>query len=454
MTFNWKRLAALLLAVMLTLSLTALGEDEIINSDDLSVLEDIELSEPANDLDLPDLNLDLQEPVIDEIITPEEDIDAEVFSNALVKKVKIGVKEKYTIDTSSLSGKLTFTSSKAAVATVTKKGVITGKKVGTAKITIKTSKGKKYTVTVTVAKAPSKVTLNKKTATLEIGDTLQLKATLPSKTASNKITWTSSNKNVATVSNKGKVTAKGEGTATITVKTFNGKKARCKVTVVDEQAPVLSADPTSISIEAGKSQNVRITYLNDNTIVWKVSNSDIATCQWIDGWDGDTCQLTITGLSAGSATVTVYDETTQDYVDIHVNVYGQVEKITELSGLMFKTIPEANAMLDLKLTYYEENMYTCDYFSVLVDSKGKINTVGFFNNYGAYTLMGQWPGRSLSNAANSLFNMGFKLQSDVDQLGTFTHPDLPGCKLLLKYSNSKVDYLIFGTTSSNVSNFF
>ena len=83
MTFNWKRLAALLLAVMLTLSLTALGEDEIINSDDLSVLEDIELSEPANDLDLPDLNLDLQEPVIDEIITPEEDIDAEVFSNAL-----------------------------------------------------------------------------------------------------------------------------------------------------------------------------------------------------------------------------------------------------------------------------------------------------------------------------------------------------------------------------------
>ena len=44
------------LAVMLTLSLTALGEDEIINSDDLPIFEDIELSESLNDLDIPILN--------------------------------------------------------------------------------------------------------------------------------------------------------------------------------------------------------------------------------------------------------------------------------------------------------------------------------------------------------------------------------------------------------------
>lgn len=231
MKYNWKRLAALLLAVILMLSLSGVSEEEFVIDNDLPILEDIELSESLNDLDIPILNTDLQQPVNDEIITPEDDIDVDITSNALVTKVKIGVKEKYTINTSSLSGKLTFTSSKAAVASVTKKGVITGKKVGTAKITIKTSKGKKYTVTVTVAKAPSKVTLNKKTATLEVGDTLQLKAKLPSKTASNKITWTSSNKNVATVNNKGKVTAKGEGTATITAKTFNGKKATCKLTV-------------------------------------------------------------------------------------------------------------------------------------------------------------------------------------------------------------------------------
>jgi len=237
MKHNWKRLTTLLLAAILMLSLSAVSEEGIAIDNDLPVLEDIELSGTLNDLDLPVLDIDLQEPVNDEIITPEENTDAEVASNALVTKVKIGVKEKYTIDTSSLSGKLTFASSKKSVATVSKKGVITGKKVGTAKITIKTSKGKKHTVTVTVAKAPSKVTLNKNTATLEVGDTLQLKATLPSKTASNKITWTSSNKNVATVSDKGRVTAKGEGTATITVKTYNGKKATCKVTVEEEETP-------------------------------------------------------------------------------------------------------------------------------------------------------------------------------------------------------------------------
>ena len=46
-----------------------------------------------------------------------------------------------------------------------------------------------------------------------------------------KLKWTSSNKKVATVNKNGKVTAKKKGTATITVKTANGKKYSCKVTV-------------------------------------------------------------------------------------------------------------------------------------------------------------------------------------------------------------------------------
>ena len=289
MKFNWKRLAALLLAVILMLSLTGIGEEEIVIDNDLSLPEDIELSGPVNDLDLSVLNIDLQKPVNDEVITSEENIDDDVESNALVTKVKIGVKEKYTINTSSLSGKLTFTSSKAAVASVTKKGVITGKKVGTAKITIKTSKGKKYTVTVTVAKAPSKVTLNKKTATLEVGDTLQLKAKLPSKTASNKITWTSSNKNVATVSNNGKVTAEGEGTATITVKTFNGKKATCKVTVEEEEeeeegysGDIWDAIGTDFSVFNSVIADPLILYSNEDDYIVYMNNYMMVSVSYID----------------------------------------------------------------------------------------------------------------------------------------------------------------------------
>jgi len=56
MKFNWKRLAALLLAVILMLSLTGIGEEEIVIDNDLSLPEDIELSGPVNDLDLPVLN--------------------------------------------------------------------------------------------------------------------------------------------------------------------------------------------------------------------------------------------------------------------------------------------------------------------------------------------------------------------------------------------------------------
>jgi len=56
--------------------------------------------------------------------------------------------------------------------------------------------------------------------------------------------------------------------------------------------------------------------------------------------------------------------------------------------------------------------------------------------------MGQWPGRSLANAASSLFDAGWDLLSDESQLGTFTNDELPGCKLQLKYANSKVSYII------------
>ena len=79
---------------------------------------------------------------------------------------------------------------------------------------------------------PTSVALNKTTLTLDTGKTSTLKATVyPSNAANKKCTWRSSNTSVATVDKNGKVTAKASGTATITVKTSNGKTANCKVTV-------------------------------------------------------------------------------------------------------------------------------------------------------------------------------------------------------------------------------
>ena len=90
------------------------------------------------------------------------------------------------------------------------------------------SKGwsKKY-----VSNGPTSIKLNKTSAYLGKKESVTLKYTL-SAGSSSTVTWSSSNKNVATVSG-GKVTAKGAGTATITATTANGKKATCKVTVIN-----------------------------------------------------------------------------------------------------------------------------------------------------------------------------------------------------------------------------
>ena len=81
------------------------------------------------------------------------------------------------------------------------------------------------------------VSLNKKTATVQKGNVLNLKATVLPKNATNKkVSWKSSKNKVATVSSKGAVRGKSPGKATITVTTKDGrKKASCTVTVTKKK---------------------------------------------------------------------------------------------------------------------------------------------------------------------------------------------------------------------------
>ena len=124
------------------------------------------------------------------------------------------------------------------VATVSKKGVVKGKKVGTTKVTVISKKNskKKKSITIKVVKsAVKKVTLNKKRTVVGIGSTEKLKAkvTAPKKGSFKAVAWKSSNKKVATVSNKGVVKGVKEGTVKITAFAADGskKKAVCTVTV-------------------------------------------------------------------------------------------------------------------------------------------------------------------------------------------------------------------------------
>ncbi|MBO6306945.1 MAG: Ig domain-containing protein, partial [Paludibacteraceae bacterium] len=75
------------------------------------------------------------------------------------------------------------------------------------------------------------VTLDKTTASIEVGKTVTLTATVEPDNATDKtVTWTSSAESVATVDGNGKVTAVKAGTATITAKAGD-KTATCTVTV-------------------------------------------------------------------------------------------------------------------------------------------------------------------------------------------------------------------------------
>ena len=98
-----------------------------------------------------------------------------------------------------------------------------------------TCDGGSMTITFTIEKptvAVTGVTLSQTEATLNIGETLTLTATVaPDNATDQTVTWTSSDETVATVAD-GVVTAVAVGTATITVTTTDGAKtATCAVTV-------------------------------------------------------------------------------------------------------------------------------------------------------------------------------------------------------------------------------
>lgn len=131
-------------------------------------------------------------------------------------------------------------SSNPKVAAVTSKGKITGKKSGTAKITVtlksgvksvvnvKVQKGTVATTKLTVTGKPVKITKNK--LTLKRGKSETLTAVRAPLTSQQKVTYATSDKKVATVSRSGKITAKKAGKAKITV-TSGKRKVVITVTV-------------------------------------------------------------------------------------------------------------------------------------------------------------------------------------------------------------------------------
>jgi len=126
-----------------------------------------------------------------------------------------------------------FKSSNANVAVVDKTGTVTAVGEGAAAI-IFTAGRFRHSMALTVGKIlPARITLNYKSATVNKGKTLILsvESWQPADADPKKVTWTTSDKNIAAVSASGTVKAINPGRATIIATTWNGKSAKCIVTV-------------------------------------------------------------------------------------------------------------------------------------------------------------------------------------------------------------------------------
>ncbi|NLY43025.1 MAG: hypothetical protein GX066_03435, partial [Clostridiaceae bacterium] len=94
------------------------------------------------------------------------------------------------------------------------------------------------------------VSLDKEEATLKIGDTLKLTATVEPENATNKaVTWSSSNEQVAIVDQDGVVTAVGAGTAIITVTTADGGFTDTCIITVEEEVPVVIISDVTVEVD-------------------------------------------------------------------------------------------------------------------------------------------------------------------------------------------------------------
>lgn len=187
------------------------------------------------------------------VTTTVEAASRKLSLKASNKKVYVGKTTKISAKATK-GAKLSYKTSNKKIATVNSKGVITGKKAGTVKITITAKKSKYKTVkkTITVKVYRQNQSISASNVTLIIGQRKNLGAK-----ARTGLVYKSSNPKVVTVDKKGNLTAKAAGTAKITVtalanNTYNRASRTVAVKVAKKVTtpakPITPAKPTATSI--------------------------------------------------------------------------------------------------------------------------------------------------------------------------------------------------------------
>lgn len=213
--------------------------------------------------------------------------DFRKLSNIATNTVIVKKGESTTVTTSLTGDFITWMSADENIAVIDgsqsgNSNTITGKNVGTVSITASNGTD---TETFQVTVTEGQITLDKQTASVQVGQTVKINA-------SSAATWTSSDTSVATVDGEGLVTGLKAGTAAITA-TADGATSTCIVTVF-ESSTTISA--SSLSIKVGETATLTVTVTGaDQTVAWESSDTAVATVE-MNG--------TVTGKKEGTATIT------------------------------------------------------------------------------------------------------------------------------------------------------
>ena len=165
-----------------------------------------------------------------------------------------------------------FTSSNPSVVTVDNKGNVIAVSEGNATITVTVGGDGKYaenstTVTVTVTKVPTEITVDPASLDLLVGDETVIAANLTPPEAGN-VTFTSSGENIVTVDNQGNVIAEGKGQAIITI-SFAGdnKYAAAENKTINVTVKKLNPiiDVSADDITEGENATISVTLHDDAT---------------------------------------------------------------------------------------------------------------------------------------------------------------------------------------------
>ena len=141
----------------------------------------------------------------------------------------------YTLIPSNATTTVTWSSDNESIATVTQEGVVAGVGVGSTFINVETANGKSAYCKLTVT-SPQPIAVSiPKNATVNVGETITLTATLTPANAVTTLTWQIDDPVIATVDANGMVTGIATGLAIIKVSTANGLTSNaCKLTVIPQ----------------------------------------------------------------------------------------------------------------------------------------------------------------------------------------------------------------------------